>query len=115
MLSIHRFEEVAFNFNWGKDSTVLLHLLRAGYYLHKEKTKQSNGNQLDSIPECRIRTINFETPCAFPEINSFTYETASNYDLQLEIISLDFKSGLETLMKEKTYQSYFSWYTNWRP
>ncbi|ONK63735.1 uncharacterized protein A4U43_C07F18370 [Asparagus officinalis] len=75
--ALYEFEEVAFSFNGGKDSTVLLHLLRAGYYLHKEKTKQSNGNQLDSIPECRIRTIYFETPSAFPEINSFTYETAS--------------------------------------
>ncbi|XP_020276685.1 probable FAD synthase isoform X1 [Asparagus officinalis] len=101
------FEEVAFSFNGGKDSTVLLHLLRAEYYLQKEKTKQSNGNQLDSIPECRIRTIYFETPCAFPEINSFTYETASNYDLQLEIISLDFKSGLETLMNEKPIKAIF--------
>lgn len=105
--ALYEFEHVAFSFNGGKDSTVLLHLLRAGYYLHKDKTKKSNGNQLDCLPQCLIRTIYFESPSAFPEINSFTYETAAKYDLKLEIISLDFKSGLETLMKEKPTKAIF--------
>lgn len=105
--ALYEFEQVAFSFNGGKDSTVLLHLLRAGFYLHKEKMKKSNGSQLDCMPECPIRTIYFESPCAFPEINSFTYETATKYDLQLEIIRLDFKSGLENLVKEKPTKAIF--------
>ncbi|XP_010940691.1 uncharacterized protein [Elaeis guineensis] len=105
--SLYEFEQVAFSFNGGKDSTVLLHLLRAGYYLHKGKTDNSNGNQLDCMLKCPIRTIYFESPCAFPEINSFTYETAAVYDLHLEIIRSDFKSGLETLLKEKSTKAIF--------
>ncbi|KAJ6824977.1 putative FAD synthase [Iris pallida] len=105
--ALYQFEEVAFSFNGGKDSTVLLHLLRAGYYLHKEKADQSYKNQLDGKLKCPIRTIYFESPSAFPEINSFTYETATTYDLQLDIIRLDFKSGLEALMKEKPTKAIF--------
>ncbi|QHN86119.1 putative FAD synthase [Arachis hypogaea] len=72
-LALYSIEEVAFSFNGGKDSTVLLHLLRAGYFLHKGGQNSANGD-LNDFP---IRTIYFETPSAFPEINSFTYDTAA--------------------------------------
>ena len=52
---------------------VLLHILRAGYFLHKKGQNSVNGD-LKDFP---IRTIYFESPCAFPEINSFTYDTAA--------------------------------------
>lgn len=52
---------------------VLLHILRAGYFLHKKGQNSANGD-LKDFP---IRTIYFESPCAFPEINSFTYDTAA--------------------------------------
>jgi hypothetical protein len=58
---------------------VLLHLLRAGYFLHKMEQKCSNGG-LTSFP---IRTIYFESSAAFPEINSFTYDTASRWEALL--------------------------------
>ncbi|KAF9680237.1 hypothetical protein SADUNF_Sadunf06G0100500 [Salix dunnii] len=102
-LALYSIEEVAFSFNGGKDSTVLLHLLRAGYFLHKMEQKCSNGG-LTSFP---IRTIYFENSSAFPEINSFTYDTASSYGLQLDIISSDFKSGLEKLLKANPIRAIF--------
>ncbi|CAL9197621.1 uncharacterized protein LOC135651630 [Musa acuminata AAA Group] len=105
--ALYEFEQVAFSFNGGKDSTVLLHLLRAGYYLHKGKPECSNGSLSDSVLNCPIRTIYFESPCAFPEINSFTYETATVCGLQLETIHSDFKSGLEALLKEKPTKAIF--------
>lgn len=52
---------------------VLLHILRAGYFLHKKGQNSANGD-LKDFP---IRTIYFESPCAFPEINSFTHDTAA--------------------------------------
>lgn len=106
-LSLYNIEEVAFSFNGGKDSTVLLHLLRAGYYLHK---KEKMNHDEDLAPnECKfpIRTIYFESPSVFPEINSFTYETATAYNLQLDIIRQDFKSGLEGLLRTNPIRAIF--------
>ncbi|KAM7526164.1 hypothetical protein LguiA_016066 [Lonicera macranthoides] len=106
-LSLYSIEEVAFSFNGGKDSTVLLHLLRAGYYLHKVEQSDANGDLTDCELTFPIRTIYFESPSAFPEINSFTYEMASTYGVQMDIIRLDFKSGLENLLKAKPIRAIF--------
>uniref|UniRef100_A0A1D1Z7M4 FAD synthase n=1 Tax=Anthurium amnicola TaxID=1678845 RepID=A0A1D1Z7M4_9ARAE len=104
--ALYSLEEVAFSFNGGKDSTVLLHLLRAGYFLHNRETDLS-GKQIDSREEIEVRTIYFESPSAFPEINLFTYETANKYNLQLEVIRSDFKSGLEDLLRKKPIKAIF--------
>ncbi|KAI3696734.1 hypothetical protein L6452_29243 [Arctium lappa] len=106
-LALYPIEEVAFSFNGGKDSTVLLHLLRAGYFLHQVDCGHSNGNLSGHASTFPIRTIYFESPSAFPEINSFTYETASSYGVQLDILRQDFKSGLEALLKSKPTRAIF--------
>ncbi|KAK3163539.1 hypothetical protein QOZ80_1AG0005030 [Eleusine coracana subsp. coracana] len=104
--ALYPFEELAFSFNGGKDSTVLLHLLRAGYYLHSTSSGDTD-KAVQTVQNCRLRTIYFEEPNAFPEIDSFTYDTASTYGLPLEIIRTDFKSGLEALLKEKPIKGIF--------
>lgn len=105
--ALYSVDEVAFSFNGGKDSTVLLHLLRAGYYLHKAEKIGCNRDLMDGEIAFPIRTIYFESASAFPEINSFTYETAKSYGLQMEIIRLDFKAGLEALLKSKPIRAIF--------
>ncbi|KAI5680764.1 hypothetical protein M9H77_01991 [Catharanthus roseus] len=106
-LALYSIEEVAFSFNGGKDSTVLLHLLRAGYYLHNAEKSLPNGDLDRDEISFPIQTIYFECPSAFPEINSFTYDTAAKYGLQMEIIRLDFKAGLEALLKAKPIRAIF--------
>ncbi|KAI4310421.1 hypothetical protein MLD38_035401 [Melastoma candidum] len=96
-LALYSTEELAFSFNGGKDSTVLLHLLRAGYHLHKDE----KGLIYSDTKGFPIRTIYFETPSAFPEINAFTYHTASTHHLQMDIIRTDVKSGLDALVKTR--------------
>ncbi|XP_025815659.1 probable FAD synthase [Panicum hallii] len=107
-LALYPFEELAFSFNGGKDSTVLLHLLRAGYYLHKA----TSSGHVDitvhhAVQNCPMRTIYFEDPNTFPEIDWFTYETAATYGLPLETIRTDYKSGIEALLKEKPTKAIF--------
>ncbi|KAJ1688608.1 hypothetical protein LUZ63_012763 [Rhynchospora breviuscula] len=96
--ALYPFEQVALSFNGGKDSTALLHLLRAAYYL------QTASSDASTFP---IRTIYFHSPSAFPEINSFTFQTASSYGLLLETIHSDFKSGLHQLFHQKPTQAIF--------
>ncbi|KAL6850530.1 hypothetical protein ACP4OV_021157 [Aristida adscensionis] len=104
--ALYPFEEIAFSFNGGKDSTVLLHLLRAGYYLHRTGLGDKDRT-VHAVQNCPMRTIYFEDPTTFPEIDSFTYQMASTYGLPLETIRTDFKSGLETLLKEKPTKAIF--------
>ncbi|KAL8040377.1 hypothetical protein ABFX02_10G093800 [Erythranthe guttata] len=106
-LALYSVEEVALSFNGGKDSTVLLHLIRASYYLHVAGKNPSVRDSEDTEIPFPIRTIYFENPTVFPEINSFTYETASTYKLQMDIIRLDFKSGLEALLKANPIRAIF--------
>ncbi|MCO5549161.1 hypothetical protein L7F22_002628 [Adiantum nelumboides] len=103
----YRFDEVAFSFNGGKDSTVLLHLLRAGYAAAEGMQEFNNGAEAESQKQHPIRAIYFESPDAFPEIDAFTLETATLYKLEMEIIRLDFKSGVEALLKEKPIKAIF--------
>ncbi|KAI5058812.1 hypothetical protein GOP47_0026982 [Adiantum capillus-veneris] len=105
-LALYKFDEVAFSFNGGKDSTVLLHLLRAGYAAAEAK-QGFNGAHDESQKRHPIRAIYFESPDAFPEIDAFTLETANLYKLEMEIIRLDFKSGIEALLKEKPIKAIF--------
>ncbi|XP_062208298.1 probable FAD synthase [Phragmites australis] len=104
--ALYPFEELAFSFNGGKDSTVLLHLLRAGYYLHRAGSGDVDRTDR-TVQNCPMRTIYFEDPNTFPEIDSFTYETASTYGLPLGTIRTNFKSGLEALLKEKPTKAIF--------
>eukprot|EP00850_Spirogloea_muscicola_P014330 SM000102S09188 [mRNA] locus=s102:162935:168409:+ [translate_table: standard] len=108
-LALYSFARVAFSFNGGKDSTVLLHLLRAGY----AASEQTLGDPaaLNDFGRGRlvhrIRTIFFESPDAFPEINAFTLATAREYNLELDVLRLDFKAGLEVLLREKPIKAIF--------
>ncbi|KAI4963973.1 hypothetical protein ZWY2020_008541 [Hordeum vulgare] len=67
--------------------------------LLSSQNKFRDEAQINTVQNCPLRTI-YLRPCAFPEINSFTYETLwfaiGNY-------RSDFKSGLEGLMKEKQF------------
>eukprot|EP00850_Spirogloea_muscicola_P022461 SM000296S11296 [mRNA] locus=s296:19799:25288:- [translate_table: standard] len=108
-LALYSFAGVAFSFNGGKDSTVLLHLLRAGY----AASEQTLGDPaaLNDFGRGRlvhrIRTIFFESADAFPEINAFTLATAREYNLELDVLRLDFKAGLEVLLREKPIKAIF--------
>ncbi|KAL2631034.1 hypothetical protein R1flu_015720 [Riccia fluitans] len=107
-LTLYGCEEVAFSFNGGKDSTVLLHLLRAGYAVAESQlASRGCAEEVRSKSQHRIRTIYFESPDVFPEIDTFTLDTAKAYDLELELIRLDFKSGLVELQKKRPMRAVF--------
>jgi hypothetical protein len=74
---------------------VVLHLLRAGY------AALASGGDDNSNLQSHIRTVYFKHPDAFPEIDAFTLETPSLYPLDMEVVRLEFKAGIDALHKEK--------------
>ncbi|EFN50929.1 hypothetical protein CHLNCDRAFT_28612 [Chlorella variabilis] len=106
-LDLYGTRGVAFSFNGGKDSTVLLHLLRATVAqrqrLHEATVGTPNGF-CDDLPLGGVLTFFFHHDTDFPEILEFTHETNKQYGLCMEILTGDFKQGLEQLLQQTHIQ-----------
>jgi molybdenum cofactor synthesis domain-containing protein len=99
---------LALSLNGGKDSTVLLHLIRASVWMKREdwslcdQTSVPPGNQLESII-----TFFFDKPDDFPEVVEFTKETSKEYGLDIRIYTSDFFSGLDDLLSSTAVKAIF--------
>ncbi|GMH33055.1 hypothetical protein BSKO_00889 [Bryopsis sp. KO-2023] len=78
-------EHVAMSFNGGKDSTVLLHLLRAALTRYGAE----NGGIIAA------KSFIFFQPNDFIEIRDFAHEMDRRYSLNLDYLEGPFKEGLE--------------------
>jgi FAD synthetase len=89
---------VAFSFNGGKDSTVLLHLIRAAVV---EWQRRHGGSSNPTGPHGGlggITTFFFHDDRDFPEITEFTHWVNKEYDLDMGVLFGDFKAGLDSLL-----------------
>lgn len=77
---------LAFSFNGGKDSTVVLHLLRAAAARR-------------SLPLSAICTFYFVRPDDFPEIRGFVEEMDKQYSMGMRYFTGDFRSDVEELVR----------------
>ncbi|KAL4552473.1 hypothetical protein Ndes2526B_g06677 [Nannochloris sp. 'desiccata'] len=92
---------VAFSFNGGKDSTVLLHLIRAA--LARRQEVELNGIAAGGLPG--VCTFFFHNDADFEEITSFTHHTNEQYNLDMTVLYGDFKTGLETFLVETSVRA----------
>lgn len=114
---------VAFSFNGGKDSTVLLHIIRAAIALPlPERTADLNENdrgEFDKVKHSAYLVISshfaarcpalaglkgicsfvFERGDDFPQILDFTDEMSQQYGLNVHKLHADFRSGVESLLE----------------
>jgi FAD synthetase len=81
-----RHSGLALSFNGGKDSTVLLHLLRAVVVQRKDALGTGGLGG--------IATFFFHHDNDFEEVTSFTYECNKRYNLDMHVLTGDFKTGL---------------------
>jgi FAD synthetase len=81
-------EDLALSFNGGKDSTVVLHLLRAAASL-------AGGSNEEGAKACRFQTFFFPKADDFKEITDFVEETAKKLGLEIKhFINVGFKEGV---------------------
>jgi FAD synthetase len=87
-LALYPVGSVSLSFNGGKDSTVLLHLLRAAL----AQSEASNGKDHGLHG---IKTFFFENSKDFQEVIDFVHEIDNTYQLHVDYLSNpDFKAGL---------------------
>lgn len=82
---------MAFSFNGGKDSTVLLYLMLHLYH----ELKSGNNNT-------SFHTLLWQHEDTFEEVKQFVHECDITYNLQIKSTRKNFKEGIEKRAKKKT-------------
>ncbi|DBA82678.1 hypothetical protein WJX77_002340 [Trebouxia sp. C0004] len=88
---------VAFSFNGGKDSTVLLHIIRAAIILPLPERTADLQNSAHGLKG--ICSFVFEREDDFTEILAFTNTMSRQYNLNVHTLHTDFRSGVEGLLE----------------
>ncbi|KAL4424331.1 hypothetical protein ABPG75_001632 [Micractinium tetrahymenae] len=107
-LDLYGTRGVAFSFNGGKDSTVLLHIIRAALAQRQRQHETAAGlpnGFCDDLPLGGVLTFFFHYDTDFPEVLAFTHDTNKRYGLAMEILTGDFKRGLEQLLQQTHVQA----------
>jgi 3'-phosphoadenosine 5'-phosphosulfate sulfotransferase (PAPS reductase)/FAD synthetase len=113
---------LALSLNGGKDSTVLLHLIRAAVWMRRQESGYVEAEDDGKIPSASgapcsstsgssqlgaIVTFFFDKPDDFPEVVQFTKETSEEYGLNMRIYTSDFFSGLSDLLSSTDVKGIF--------
>eukprot|EP00889_Picochlorum_renovo_P002663 jgi/Picre1/29693/NNA_005076.t1 len=85
---------LALSLNGGKDSTVLLHLIRAALELRRQEG--SSDEQEGGLGG--MVTFFFDKADDFPQVVQFTKEMDALYSLDMRIYTSDFFTGLKELL-----------------
>lgn len=88
---------VAFSFNGGKDSTVLLHIIRAAIVLPLAERTGDLQNDYHGLKG--ICSFVFEREDDFSEILTFTNDMSGQYGLKVHKLHADFRTGVEGMLE----------------
>ncbi|KFM27689.1 FAD synthase [Auxenochlorella protothecoides] len=103
-IALYGLPSLAFSFNGGKDSTVLLHIIRAAVAMH-EQASPSGAAQAKVGGLSDMVTFFFDNPADFREVVAFTYATGAEYNLQLKSLHGGFRQGLEALLESTSVKA----------
>mmetsp|Transcript_13292 Transcript_13292/g.22444 ORF Transcript_13292/g.22444 Transcript_13292/m.22444 type:complete len:336 (+) Transcript_13292:139-1146(+) len=105
-LALYSAKGIAFSFNGGKDSTVVLHILRAA--VAKRAAEAGSEEAGSAGPLEAITTFFFENNNEFPEVTSFTAEEARTYKLNCRVLKNDkpFIEGVQELIDDLNLKAF---------
>jgi FAD synthetase len=97
-LTLYSPQQVAFSFNGGKDSTVLLHILRAAVAQQAASAHEDSGPP--PSPLSAITSFVFDDVNEFDEVRSFTREQIEKWEMNCRVFptSVKFAEGLQQLI-----------------
>ncbi|OQR96524.1 FAD synthetase [Achlya hypogyna] len=110
-IDILSIDKICFSFNGGKDSTVVLHLLRitvAKRVLAALKRNECTEGFDTSYHEQmrRMPVLYFHTPDQFPEVNDFIAHCIAAYGLQCGVQACSFMEGIQNIMTQRGVQAF---------
>ncbi|KAI8102753.1 hypothetical protein M9434_005547 [Picochlorum sp. BPE23] len=94
---------LALSLNGGKDSTVLLHLIRAALELRRQ---EGSGDEKEGGLGGMV-TFFFDKADDFPQVVQFTKEMDALYSLDMRIYTSDFFTGLKELLEDTDVKGIF--------
>ncbi|CAL5230010.1 g13451 [Coccomyxa viridis] len=105
-IDLYGASNLAFSFNGGKDSTVLLHILRAACAQHAQHIQSSPSSaSLNGLAS--MLTFFFDRSDDFCEIREFVRDMDARYGLHLQTMHGDFKAGVEHLVNDRGIKAIF--------
>eukprot|EP01026_Neomeris_dumetosa_P020874 TRINITY_DN18447_c0_g1_i3.p1 TRINITY_DN18447_c0_g1~~TRINITY_DN18447_c0_g1_i3.p1 ORF type:complete len:187 (-),score=20.49 TRINITY_DN18447_c0_g1_i3:53-613(-) len=94
-------DKLAFSFNGGKDSTAVLHIIRAAIIQSQEHIQD------DMKGIGNVVSFFFEREDDFQELDKFVRHTDKSLGLRIRFLKGGFKEGVEKLVKEDGIQGIF--------
>eukprot|EP00741_Cyanophora_paradoxa_P021227 tig00000237_g20488.t1 len=102
-IALFGFDGISFSFNGGKDSTVLLHVLRAAIAQHLAQAAPNGGAvsaEATNAALRRVRFVYFNSANMFQEIHEFLQQTSELYGVEIKFLDANYKAGLSELIRE---------------
>ena len=103
-MATRRDEGLAFSFNGGKDSTVLLHLLLQGV---QQWCAQSDKLWAPEDGLLGMHVFFFESQNEFPEVTEFVHKCNTDHHLRLVTYACGFREGLARMLQDRPIRGIF--------
>ncbi len=109
-MDLYTLERLCFSFNGGKDSCVVLHLIRIVLARRIQQQTHLVAEGLEKAIRCelkRMHIVYFDFKDQFPQVRSFIETMAETYDIQYVTVHGSYAKEIPSLLKDGGIQAFF--------